>query len=145
MYDGVLEVEKTYNEVYKYLNNEFIKKLNKNDLVKNTYYINEYSFNNKYVWDNKNKKSDYVIIPSIGDMFLNETNNYWLNDYSDNKLGLYYTLDENNMFFADLSGNKHYIRPIIKLKNDITISGGTGVKNDPLVIGKEGEKNVEKN
>ncbi len=145
IYDGLLEVDKKYTDVYKYLNNDFLKKLNKEDLVKNDYYVNEYSFTNKYVSDNKTKKSEYITIPSIGDMFLNEYDGYWLNNYSDNELGLYYIIDENKMFFSDLSGNSHKIRPIIKLNTETVVSSGTGLKNDPLIIGEEGEDNVEKN
>ena len=139
-----LEVEKKYDDVYKYLNNEFIKKYNKDELVKNTYYVNEYSYNNKYVRENKEKKENFVIIPSIGDLFLNENNGYWLNDYSDSKLGLYYTLDENEMFFYDLKGNKHSIRPIIKVNNETVVSSGIGMQNDPLIVGEEGANDVEK-
>jgi len=145
IYDDVLEVEKSYNDVYKYLNNEFIKKYNKTDLVKNDYYINEYSYNNKYIRANSNKKSNYITIPSIGDLFLNSSNGYWLNDFSNSKLGLYYILDENEMLFSDLSSSKHYIKPIIKLNLEMVVSSGTGMEADPLIVGEEGEGNVEKN
>lgn len=145
IYNGVLEVEKKYSDVYKYLNSEFIKKCNKADLVKNDYYVNEYSYKNKYIRDNKTKKSDYITIPSIGSLFLNEYDNYWLNDYSDSKLGLYYIIDENKMFFSDLSGSKHYIRPIIKLNTEMVVSEGTGMEDDPLIVGEEGDNNVAKN
>lgn len=143
IYDGVLEIEKKYTDINKYLNSEFIKKFNKTELVKNDYYVDEYSYNNKYDTTDTNKKTDYITIPSIGDLFLNEYNGYWLNDYSDNKLGLYYTLDENTMFFSDLSSNKHTIRPIIKLNSETVVTSGTGLKVDPLIVGEEGEDNVE--
>ncbi len=145
IYDGTLEVEKKYSEISKYLNSEYIKKFNKDDLVKIDYYTNEYSFNNKYKLANDKKKSEYVTIPNIGDMFLNEYNGYWLNDYSDSKLGLYYILDDNNMLFADLSDSKHDIRPIIKLNSEIVIIEGTGTRDNPLIVSKEGDKDVEKN
>lgn len=144
IYDGMIEVEKKYGDVYKYLNNEFIKKFNEENLVKNDYYIDEYSYNNKYIIENKNKKSNYIIIPSIGTLFLNKDSNYWLNDYSNKDLGLYYILDENKMLFADLSSNKHYIKPIIKVNIEMVVSSGKGTINDPLVIGKEDDNNVEK-
>ena len=145
IYDGVLEVDKKYTDVYKYLNNEFVKKYNKKELVMNEYYVNEYSFANKYVIDNKTKKSDYVTIPSIGDLFLNDANGYWLNNYSDSKLGLYYIIDENQMYFSDLSSTSHKIRPIIKLNIETVVTNGTGTKIDPLIIGEEGEENEKKN
>ncbi len=145
LYDGVLKIEKKYTDVYKYLNNEFIKNFNKEDLVKQDYYAKEYSYNNKYNGEVTTKKSDYITIPNIGDLFLNETNGYWLNDYSDKKLGLYYTLDENEMFFADLSNNVHVIRPKIKLNNEMVVSSGTGTILDPLIVGEEGDDDVEEN
>ena len=145
LYDGVLDISKKYSDVSKYLNNDFLKKFDKKELVKNDYFVNEYSYSNKYVLDNKNKKSNYVTIPSIGELFLGEYNGYWLNDYSDSKLGLYYMIDENNMFFSDLSGNAHKIRPIIKLNIDTVVNSGTGMQDDPLLIGEEGEEDVEKN
>ena len=145
IYDSVLEVEKEYSDVYKYLNNEFIKKFNKEDLVKMDYYIDEYSYNSKYDKENKNKKNNYIVIPSVGSLFLNKDSNYWLNDYSDKDLGLYYTIDENEMFFADLTSNKHYIKPIIKVNSETVVLSGKGTITDPLVIGKESDNNVEEN
>ena len=141
IYNGVLEVDKKYDDVYKYLNSEFIKKLKKEDLVKNEYEIVEYSFNNKYELTNKNNKSEYVIIPSIGDMFLNNYNGYWLNNYSDSKLGLFYIIDENNMLFSDLKNNSHMVRPIIKLNIETVVVSGLGTEGDPLIVGEEGEQN----
>ena len=80
IYDGVLDVNKKYNDVYKYLNSDFIKKLNKDDLVKLNYNSSEYSSNNKYLLNDKKSSSNYVIIPSIGELFMNDYNGYWLND-----------------------------------------------------------------
>ncbi len=128
IYDGVLDNEIKYTEVYKYLNNEFIKRFNKDDLVKRDYYVNEYSYGNKYLGDNNDKRSEYITIPSIKDMFLNEYDGYWLNDYSDKKLGLYYMIDENKMFFSDLSTNVHKIRPIIKVDLETVVISGIGTK-----------------
>ena len=144
IYDGVLDINKKYNDVYKYLNSDFIKKLNKADLVKVSYGVNEYSNKNKYDVSNKTNQSNYVIIPSIGDLFLNEYTGYWLNNYSDSKLGLYYTIDDNNMFFADLKSGSHKVRPVIKLNSETVVSSGTGLKSDPLIIEKEGYKDVKK-
>ena len=145
LYDGLLDIDKKYTDVYKYLNNEFIKKYNKEELVKNDYYINEYSLSNKYNLDNKNKKSEYITIPSIGDMFLNEYDSYWLNDYSDSKLGLYYIIDNNKMLFSDLTSKVYKVRPIIKLNIETVVESGLGTKIDPLVISEVGEDHVEKN
>ena len=142
IYDGVLDVNKKYGDVYSYLNSTFIKTLNKSDLVKLSYGFNEYSIKNKYAITNKTSQSNYVVMPNVGDLFLNEYNGYWLNNYSDSKLGLYYTIDENDMFFSDLKGRSHKIRPIIKLNAETVVSSGTGLKGDPLIIEKEGDSNA---
>ena len=141
----VIDKDLKYDEVYKYLNNEFIKELTKEDLVKNNYDITEYSLKNKYELTDKKTKSNYVIIPSIGDLFLNDSNGYWLNNYSDKELGLYYILDENNMFFSDLKTNSYKIRPIIKLNIETVVSSGLGTKDKPLIINEEGDKDDKEN
>ena len=89
-----------------------------------------------------NKLSEYVTIPNIGDLFLTDYNDYWLNTISDNKLGLYYIIDENKMFFGDLKSNQHQIRPVIKLNVETVVSSGLGTKDKPLIIG---DNNVEEN
>ena len=139
IYDGTLEIEKKYSDVFKYLNNEFIKDFNQEELVSISYSNSEYSFNNKYELKYTNNNKNYVTIPKVGDLFLNEYDNYWLNNYSDNKLGLYYIIDENKMFFSDLGGNPHKIRPIIKLNIETVITNGLGIKDNPLIISEEGD------
>lgn len=138
--DGTLDINKKYDDVIKYLNGDYLKKFNKDELVTNNYSVSEYSLSNKYeINGNKNKKN-YIIIPSIGDIFINEYSGYWLNNYSNSKLGLYYTIDENKMFFADLKSNLNKIRPIIKLNIETVVSSGLGLENDPLIIGEEGDE-----
>ena len=143
IYDGVLEIEKSYSDVIKYLNNDYLKKFNQDDLVKINYFASEYNYNNKYNYKSDgNKVINYVSIPKIGDLFLNDYNNYWLNNISDKNLGLYYIIDDNNMLFGDLSGNKHQIRPVIKLHSEMVVTGGNGMKNNPLIVG---DNDVEEN
>ena len=138
IYNDVIKEEKSYNDVLNYLNNDFIKKFDSSDLVKIDYIINEYNYDNKYDYTKEVKKeSNYITIPSIGDLFINEFTNYWLNSISDSKLGLYYTIDDNKMLFGDLKGNKHFIRPIIKVNSEMVVRGGLGTLNDPLIVGEE--------
>ena len=140
--DGVLDIKKKYTDVMKYLNNDYLKKFNKKELVKINYRINEYNYDNMYEYMSDNKLSEYVTIPNIGDLFLTDYNDYWLNTISDNKLGLYYIIDENKMFFGDLKSNQHQIRPVIKLNVETVVSSGLGTKDKPLIIG---DNNVEEN
>ena len=137
MMNDTLDDTKKYSELDNYLNKEFIKHFNTDDLVKMTYYVNEYNINNNYGYNlEKNKKSNYITIPSIGTLFLNNAIGYWLNNIQDSKLGLYYVLDNNYMFYGDLSGNKNKVRPVLKLNNEIMISNGIGTMDDPLIIGE---------
>jgi cell division protein FtsL len=135
--DGTLDVEKNYTDTIKYLNNEYLKEFNKDDLVKIKYSVSEYNYDNKYDFISDEKDSNYVTIPKIGDLFLNEYDEYWLNNINDSKLGLYYIVDENKMYFGDLKGNKHKLRPVIKLNSEMVVTDGIGTKEEPLVVGEE--------
>lgn len=137
--DETLEDEKNYNEIDKYLN-EFKKTLDEKDLVEQDVITNEYNFNNNYDYTKVTKKEKKLIrIPHIGEIMFTSGNNYWLNTISDSKLGLIYTIDESKMFFADLKNNKHLVKPIIKLRSGIEVSGGLGSMDIPLIIEDEGE------
>ena len=138
--DGVLEESRTYNDALNYLNNEYIKKFNLDNLVKINYGIGEYRYESKYSFLFNPTNSYYAIIPKVGDLFLNDYANYWLSNSQNYGLGLFYVLDENKMFFADLNYNVHLIRPIIKVKKDLIVKKGNGSKDNPYVIG---EDNVE--
>ena len=137
--DENLEDEKNYNEIDKYLN-EFKKSLNEKDLVEQDVITNEYNFNNNYDYTKVIKTEKKLIrIPHIGEIMFTSGNNFWLNTISDSKQGLIYTVDESKMFFADLKNNKHLVKPIIKLRSDIEVSGGLGSIDIPLIIEDEGE------
>ena len=137
--DDTLEDEKNYNEIDKYLN-EFKKSLNEKDLVEQDVITNEYNFNNNYDYTKVIKTEKKLIrIPHIGEIMFTSGNNFWLNTISDSKQGLIYTVDESKMFFADLKNNKHLVKPIIKLRSDIEVSGGLGSIDIPLIIEDEGE------
>jgi len=131
-----LEIEKKYTDINKYLNNEFIKKFNKDELIKRKSNTNIYNYDNKYNYlESINEINNYITIPKISDLFINESVDYWLSTISDKKLNIYYTIDNNKMFFGDLVGNTHKVRPIIKVKSDLIVSSGTGLYNNPLVLG----------
>ena len=137
--DDTLEDEKNYNEIDKYLN-EFKKSLNEKDLVEQDVITNEYNFNNNYDYTKVIKTEKKLIrIPHIGEIMFTSGNNFWLNTITDSKQGLIYTVDESKMFFADLKNNKHLVKPIIKLRSDIEVSGGLGSIDIPLIIEDEGE------
>ena len=49
------------------------------------------------------------------------------------------------MFFADLKGSSHKIRPIIKLNSETVVISGTGTEVDPLIVGKEEVQDAKEN
>lgn len=142
IYEGIIELNKNYNDVEKYINNEYLNDINKKDLVKQKVFLGQYNIDNKYNYEDKKEvKKEYVRLPNIGELFLNNYNDYWLNNVANNKLGLMYTIDNNKMFYSDLKNNSHYIRPIIKLNNEMVVTSGIGLIADPLIIGEEGDNN----
>ena len=132
--EDTLDVEKNYNDAIKYLNTEFIKNYNEDDLVKQDMITSFYGQDNKYDYKEEIKKEKvFIIMPKIGDLFVNNGDNYWINTLSDKKVNAYYIID-NGMFFGDLKDKVHKIKPIIKLKGDLIIKEGMGTKEVPFVL-----------
>ena len=127
--DGVLE-EKTYTEINSYLN-EYIKDFDTKDLVKCDFETFDYSYDKKYSLKGT-MESKYIGLPNISDLFINDYNDYWLNT----KMGslIYSTTDYSVL--ADTTNNKHKVRPVICLNNEIILKSGNGTKKNPLVIGE---------
>ena len=140
--NGVLETESTYSNLENYLNKEFIKKFNTNDLVKMEYYIGNYNYSNKYDYQEKKiKKNNYIRVPAIGEYFITDYSDYWLNNIYNSGENLYYTILENNTYFSDLKDNSNSVRPIIKVNSDMVIASGIGTMDDPLILGGNDEEN----
>ncbi len=116
-----------------------LKDFNKGELVKVDYCLSTYNFDNKYDYLCTNNTSNYITIPKVGDIFISDTNNYWLNTIQNKNLNLYYAID-NNLYYGDLTSNKHGIKIIIKLKDDIVINSGNGTSDSPYVIGDSNEE-----
>ena len=135
MLENDLEIEKSYDDAIKYLNNEFLAKFNKDDLVKQDMIVNLYNYENKYNYREEVKRSsNYIIIPKVGDLFINIKSNYWLSTLGDKKVEAYYFID-NNAFYGDIKKNSHGVKPIIKVKGDLIIKDGNGTSIAPLVLG----------
>lgn len=135
--DGVLEEKRGYYDTFNYLNGEYLNKFNTEELVKINYGSSDYNLNSKYNINTDKSSSNYVIIPSIGDLFINEYGDYWLTNVQDYGKSLFYTIDDNAMFFADLSNNSHGIRPIIKVSSKLIVEDGNGMKENPYILGEE--------
>jgi hypothetical protein len=138
--DGVLGSESSYNNIDSVIKSEFLSKLDTKDLVKMDSTLNNYTYANGYNYkDAISKSNGYYRIPSIGDNYIIEYSNYWLNNVYDINEGFIYTIEKNNTYFSDFRGNSHGVRPIIKIEPEKTITDGKGTKEDPFTI--EGDKN----
>ena len=140
--DGYLEndnqekIKLAYNKVNSYLNDTFLSKLNKDNLVKIDYLVTEYNHNTLYDYQNKkNTTNAYVSLPIVSDLFISEYENTWLNTYSNSNQKLVYTTSKASSLFADLEKSENYIRPVIALKSDLIIASGTGTKDNPYTLG----------
>ena len=129
-------IKLSYNKVNTYLNDKFLSKLNKDNLVKIDFIVTEY--NNNYSYDYKSKKntiSSYVGLPITSDLFITEYEKIWLNTYANTTQKLVYTSSGASSLYADLENSENYLRPVIAIKNGLIIASGEGTKNNPFVLG----------
>ena len=126
-----------YQSSKEYLTNEFLSKLNLEDLVKIDFYYGTYDETNNYNYDisSQNKENNYISFPNIGELHITDYSMSWLNnEYTSDQKLIYISTDAGSIF-ADFSTSTNYIRPVICIKKGLIISGGTGTKQDPLIIG----------
>lgn len=124
-----------YNNVDNYLNKTFYNTLSKSNLKKCDFYKGTYNKDTKYDYKNvyTSKINNYLGLPSIGELFINEYENTWLyNSYGSSSLQ--YKTTEQNRIIADATSNTNNLRPVICLKNDIKILSGEGTKNNPYIL-----------
>lgn len=140
--DGYIEdndkkpIKLSYAKSLNYLNNEFLNTLKKDNLVKFDYNITEYNNTSSYNYQKaKEKQTNYVTLPKVGDLFINDYSGNWLNSYDSIKEKLIYTTSKENTLFADLSSSENYLRPIIAISNGLIIASGDGTKNKPYIVG----------
>lgn len=115
-----------------YLNNNFYQTLNKDLLIKGTWYIGEYNVDNKYDYNSLYSKTieSYVGLLKVDDLFINDMDNYYLitpatADYN-------YAL-KNNTTISSLIEEELKIRPSIYIKNNLNLKG-TGTLLDPYIV-----------
>ena len=135
------------SELFNYLNEDFLNKLDKEMLSKTTFCedkVNEIS-NNPC---EKQNLDSYVKLLDINN-FLNSVKDkksylvsedeiFWLSDYSDEKV--WHT---NGTNVSQSVVNTFYeVRPVVKLKNTVTFKDGDGTIDNPYVVGKNDELKV---
>ena len=133
--DNNQNIKIKYTDIDKYLNKTFYNKLSKTNLQKCDFHTGTYNKNTHYNYKNiyTDKTNNYVGLPSIGEIFVNDYEEAWLyNPYGTNNLQ-YKTISENRII-ADVNSNENYIRPVICLKNTINILSGEGTKDKPYLL-----------
>lgn len=116
-----------------YLNNEYIKLLDKNDLVNTKWYIGNYELEYK---ETLNKSiNSYVGLLKIGDYFLTDKTNSYLLTKDINNTNNIYTINEKNALYIQSINEELNIYPSFTLKNNLNIISGNGIKSNPYIIG----------
>lgn len=128
------------SDIHKYLNDVFLKNLNKDYLEKITICTDTVTNVNKITCDKKDENS-YVKLISLTDFlnsvnkksFVNEEDSLWLSDRG--KTDVWYAKKTTVSSYEP--EETYLIKPVIRLKMKVTVNGGTGTKEDPYIIEKE--------
>ncbi|MDD2435584.1 MAG: hypothetical protein PHO63_04960 [Bacilli bacterium] len=127
----------SHQSIGKYLNTTFYESLtNQEYLINSKWYIGNYDELSNYDYKNIYRQSvdAKVGLLTIGNLFIEECNDYFLMTRTNNVENTIYKVIENGQIYADLMDNYAYIRPALKLKTDIIILSGNGKKDNPYII-----------
>lgn len=116
-----------------YLNHTFLDELDKTDMVEGPFSIG--AFETSYLDQHKEQIQAYVGLQELGDLFLNDKNNYFLLTNTGSKNTVYKVM--NGMLYADAYQSENDIYPVIYLRKDIKIKEGYGTLESPLVVGEQ--------
>lgn len=129
------------SDIHKYLNNYFIKYLDKSYLAPTTICKDEVNDLKQFSCNNKNE-DNYVRLPSVSD-FLNsktdstymasDTDTLWLNTISSDKT---WQINGNNLSLADPT-RALGIKPVIRLKSGVALISGDGSESNPYRVENE--------
>lgn len=132
------------SDVHKYLNDVFLKTLDKDLLVKSSICTDPVNDVNKITCNTVYNES-YVKLLNITDYlnsknkktFINmEGDSLWLSDRSKTKA--WYTSGTSIQSY--IPSESYLIKPVITLKTETTVLEGTGTKNDPYAVSKKEKK-----
>lgn len=122
------------NNLLYYLNHEYYNSLdNKNYLTKGIFYTGEYEDNN-YLSIYEDNIELKIGLPTISDLYAYKIDNTFLLTTSENNdLNIFISLD--NHPYETLINEKANIRPVIYMKNNISIIDGDGTYSSPYILG----------
>lgn len=120
-----------------YLNTVFYNELDDKRMEMGTIYTNRYDstvdFNYLKIFNASEEVN--VGLMQVGDLFMNDYDDYFLASRTSTYVGTIYKVIKNNMLYADLPTNKAKIRPVIFLDLESPITSGDGSKENPYIIG----------
>ncbi len=130
----------TKSDIHKYLNDIFLKNLNKDLLEKITICTDSVTNVNKITCEKKDENS-YVKLMSVTDFlnsvnketFINKEDSLWLSDRG--KKDVWYAKKTTVSSYEP--EETYLIKPVVRLKMKTTVYSGTGTKEDPYIIEKE--------
>lgn len=124
-----------YNKkgVIYYLNNTYYNKIkNKKYIVKSKFYIGKY-INNDYKTIYTDEIELYIGLPTIADPYSLELNNTFLLTTNENNISIYISQDEHP--YETMISEKAFLRPVLYLKDNISIKKGNGTYEKPYELG----------
>ena len=133
-------VHSTYkdSDIRKYLNEEYVKRLNLSDLA-NVAFCEDVVSDITKITCEKSIDTDYVRLLGINDFinskidnktFINMNENAWLYNTSEDKV---WNTNGVNISNGDANSN-FYVKPVIRLKNSVALLSGKGTKENPYVV-----------
>lgn len=113
-----------------YLNNTYIKNLNKKDLIQTNWYIGEYKTTYKETEDKY--INTYIGLLKIGDYFINSIPNSYLITPNNKDI---YIINDKKTLYTNKTNEKLDIYPVFTLNKNLIIKSGSGYKNNPYIVG----------
>lgn len=116
-----------------YLNNTFYQELDKTYLKEGQFNVGTYESSLDDI--NSTELHSYVGLMSLGDLLMNDYNDYILFTNTGSKNTVFKVMD--GMLYEDDYRTENNIKPVIFLDKNIPIKDGYGTKNMPFEVGEE--------
>ena len=119
------------SDIKHFLNTNYIRKLNKNDLVLSKWYTYDYTTSYKDTYNETT--NEYIGLLKIGDFFIDQVPNSFIMTEKDDKI---YSIDKNKSLKVAETDSILDAYPSFVLKNTLSIKSGKGTKNNPYIVGE---------
>lgn len=119
-------------DLYSYLNEAFLSRLNLEDLIITNWNIGSYQDTYKDI--ETKQVSSYVGLLTIGDYFIQDITGYLLSTSKESNT-MIYTIQLDKSLYLTLPTKELDIYPSFSFHEELEISGGNGTKNYPYEVG----------